>query len=490
MSSAGTLVRRHFGPLMMSVQVVVDVAVALLACLVGYWFVLSLESSARMPSVEVYRELWGLTVIVVLCTFYGFGMYKPVKSLLNVEEFTAIAKSTVVSFVIVVTLVVMLRPTSQQASDGLYAMLVPFHSLFDLRMDPTAFSRLTLVATFVLIGGMTAVSRFFSFRAIQYLHRRGIGNRNVLIYGTGETGRLLQRKFVLAPTLGLRLVGFVSQDGEEVGRTIDRSRVLGTHVDLESLIGQHKIHEVFVAVPDEDCVLDTIERLEKHGVSYRIVPRFYHLMSQRVKIENLDSIPLISRPERREHIATAFAKRTLDLVVGLTVLLITAPALILSAIMITRQSEGPVFFMQTRIGRDGRPFKMFKFRTMYQNLSKDAVTPNSSHDPRITPVGRFLRRYSLDELPQFFNVLRGEMSVVGPRPEMPFIVEQYNALDRERLRAKPGITGLWQISSSRKFAIHENLDYDIYYIENRSLLLDLVIIALTVFAVARGAGAH
>jgi lipopolysaccharide/colanic/teichoic acid biosynthesis glycosyltransferase len=133
---------------------------------------------------------------------------------------------------------------------------------------------------------------------------------------------------------------------------------------------------------------------------------------------------------------------------------------------------------------------MFKFRTMHARACDDAVAPNSENDPRVTRVGRILRRYSLDELPNFINVLRGDMSVVGPRPEMPFIVETYGAIDRERLRAKPGVTGLWQISYARQGAIHENIDYDLYYIENQSILLDLVIIALTGFAVAKGTGAY
>jgi lipopolysaccharide/colanic/teichoic acid biosynthesis glycosyltransferase len=127
---------------------------------------------------------------------------------------------------------------------------------------------------------------------------------------------------------------------------------------------------------------------------------------------------------------------------------------------------------------------------MFTHLSGDAFAPRDEADPRITRVGRYLRRYSLDELPQLLNVLSGEMSMVGPRPEMPFIVEQYGPLERERLRAKPGITGLWQISYARTEEIHKNLDYDIYYVENRSLLLDVVILFLTVFAVVKGTGAH
>ena len=220
-----------------------------------------------------------------------------------------------------------------------------------------------------------------------------------------------------------------------------------------------------------------------------MVPRFYHLMSYNVRIENLDSIPLITRRERNESLLSLAVKRAFDVVVAAAVLALTLPALLLFALLIKRESAGPVFFRQRRIGQGGRPFEMIKFRTMHVDECGDAVAPKNENDPRVTRFGRWLRRYSLDELPNFINVLWGDMSVVGPRPEMPFIVETYGALDRERLRAKPGVTGLWQISYARQDAIHSNLDYDLYYIENRSLLLDLVIVALTGFAVARGTGA-
>ena len=233
-----------------------------------------------------------------------------------------------------------------------------------------------------------------------------------------------------------------------------------------------------------------VERLERVGVVYRVVPRFYHFMSHKVRIENLDSIPLISRPDSQANWFSAAGKRAVDVLLSLVILGIAMPFFVLSAILIKRESSGTVFFLQTRIGKDGRPFRMLKFRTMHDHMSGDAPAPRAPNDPRVTQIGHFLRRYSLDELPQVLNVLRGEMSIVGPRPEMPFIVATYGPLQRERLRAKPGLTGLWQISYARGEAIHENLDYDIYYIEHQSLLLDLVIICLTMFAVMRGTGAY
>ncbi|QDU67371.1 sugar transferase [Engelhardtia mirabilis] len=496
----GHFVRRHFEPLMLAAQVLIDLGVVLLACLVGFLIGQRSGGPGAGVPLSVYIELWTLTAAVCLVCFHAFGMYSPVKSLLNVEEFKAIAKSCAVAFLVVVTLTLLLRSTEPTAAgvastadgDAVFRALRQLHAAIDLRLDPTSFSRLTLLVSFVLILFFTTVSRFVSFKTIQSLHRRGIGNRNALVLGTGTTAQWLMRKFTLVPTLGLRTVGFVGDDPDEVGRSMERSVVLGTFDELEALIGRFKVSEVFVALPEaaEERVMEFIERLEALGVTYRVVPRFYHLMSQRVRIENLDSIPLISRPDRSQGTLSALVKRLLDIALALVTLVLTAPLFVVAAILIKRDSEGPIFYLQERIGKDGRPFRIFKFRTMHVHLSGDAPAPRDDHDPRITTVGRLLRRYSLDELPQVLNVLTGEMSMVGPRPEMPFIVAGYGALERERLRAKPGITGLWQISYARTEEIHKNLDYDIYYVENRSLLLDLVILVLTVFAVVKGTGAH
>jgi lipopolysaccharide/colanic/teichoic acid biosynthesis glycosyltransferase len=162
------------------------------------------------------------------------------------------------------------------------------------------------------------------------------------------------------------------------------------------------------------------------------------------------------------------------------------PFMLLIAFLIRLDSKGPVIFAQDRIGLKGRCFRMYKFRTMYHDDSSDDLTPSSLNDPRITRFGRWLRRSSFDELPQLFNVITGPMSLVGPRPEMPFIVEQYNEIQRERLKVKPGITGLWQISADRRLAIHENMDYDLYYVHEQSFLLDVVILIQTFFFAFKG----
>jgi putative colanic acid biosynthesis UDP-glucose lipid carrier transferase len=504
MTRVGTLVRRNFEPMMLSVQVIVDLLVVVAACVSAFALhgaLFPLEKGVVDASYDIvtYREVFSITAAVCLLCFHWFGMYSPIKSLLNVEEFKSVAKSAATAFLVVSTLIVFLTQTTagqDRGGDGFFdqvgSWFVQLHHHVDLNMPQDTLNRPVLLMAFILILVFTMISRFVSFKLIQGLHRKGVGNRNVAVIGEGPTGQSLQRKFLLVPTLGLNFVGFIGADKSRVGTMIERSRVLGTTDDLERILGLHKISEVFVALPEapEQEVMEVITELEHLGVNYHVVPRFYHLMSYNVRIENLDSIPLISRPERRVSVLGAFTKRSLDLCLATTVLLFGAAFFLISAIMIKRESKGPVFFRQTRVGRDGKAFQLFKFRTMHHSHCGDEVAPQNEYDPRVTRVGRFLRRYSLDELPNFLNVLRGEMSVVGPRPEMPFIVETYNTMDHERLRAKPGVTGLWQISYARTQSIHENLDYDLYYIENQSLLLDLVIIALTGFAVAKGTGAY
>ena len=167
-------------------------------------------------------------------------------------------------------------------------------------------------------------------------------------------------------------------------------------------------------------------------------------------------------------------------------MVIGAPVFLLLALAIKMDSRGPVLFRQERVGQDGKLFRMYKFRTMHTTAPSYEYSPLASSDPRITRLGRFLRRTSLDEVPQLLNVLQGSMSLVGPRPEMPFIVEQYTERHRQRLQVRPGLTGLWQLSGDRAFLIHENIEYDLYYIQHRSLFMDLAILLHTIIFAARG----
>jgi len=494
MTTLGNFLRRNFEPLILSAQVFVDLGVLLLSCWLGYMVGWYLGSVDLDHGLDVYRQVWALMSAVCLVSFHAFGMYRPTKSLLNMEEYKAIAKATVVSFFVFWTLLILLSKANRGADGTPIEVVIWLHDFVDLEFDPVRteqFSRVTIVISFAVILVLTTGSRFLSFKYIQSLHMRGIGNRNVLIFGTGEWGKKLRSKFMLVPTLGLNLVGFISEEEEEVGQVVDRVPVLGSREGLGAVVGLYKVSEIFIALPDKDEneVMEILSECERIGVRYHVVSRFYHLLSYKIRIQNVDSIPLITRADRSRSLPAAFAKRLLDLSVSSFVLLLGLPLFVVFSFLIRKESPGSAFFIQERVGRDGKIFRMFKFRTMHSSASGDAPTPDSPYDPRITKIGRYLRRYSLDELPQFINVFKGEMSLVGPRPEMRFIVEEYGAVERERLRVKPGITGLWQISFARQNQIHDNLDYDLYYIEHQSFLLDVVICALTGFAVVKGTGA-
>jgi exopolysaccharide biosynthesis polyprenyl glycosylphosphotransferase len=313
-----------------------------------------------------------------------------------------------------------------------------------------------------------------------------------LIYGAGVVGRKLMEKFRQSPKLGLHVAGFIDDNSALRGKRVFEAPVLGDFTDLKETILRTGATKLFIALPQvpSKVVIDILNVCRETRCEFQIVPSLYDIVIQRVKVTELEGIPLIGVTEPNYSFKTRVAKRLFDLFGSLFLLAILSPVMLALALAVKLSSKGPVFFVQKRVGHNGKRFRFFKFRSMYTDTPVYAITPQSGHDPRITPIGRFLRRSSLDELPQLFNVLKGEMSLVGPRPEMPFIVDQYNELQRQRLNVKPGITGLWQISADRKIAIHENMDYDMYYINNQSFLLDMVILIRTVTSCVKGIGAY
>ena len=315
----------------------------------------------------------------------------------------------------------------------------------------------------------------------------------VLVYGAGETGRLLAQQLLTDHSLGLQPVAFLDDDetrtGEyvRVGAGVDGRRlpVLGTSARLEQTVLSTAATAVFLAIPSAppQRIAEIVTQVESCGVPYFVVPGAGDLVFAGMQLGQVGSIPVLTprRPTRdRFYDAT---KRAIDVVVASAVLLLSSPIFLIAALLVKWTSEGPVIFSQTRAGQDGAPFSILKIRTMYVDAPRYAQDPRAPGDARITPIGRWLRRASIDELPQLWNVLRGDMSLVGPRPEMPFVVADYNDTQRQRLTVKPGLTGAWQISADRAFSIHDNIHYDLYYVESRGLATDLSILLLTPFAV-------
>jgi exopolysaccharide biosynthesis polyprenyl glycosylphosphotransferase len=320
--------------------------------------------------------------------------------------------------------------------------------------------------------------------------RRGKGGSRTAIVGCGELGQVVAERIRRYRSLGYTPVGFVSTDhGPE---SVGGFPVLGRLDGLPEIIEEHNVDEVLVAQRDLDVdrLMTVISRCRELTVQFNLVAGPLQLLTTGAEISGLADLPVV--PLERRHFPwwQAALKRAMDLVLSTMLLVLAAPLLVIMAVLIRRETGASAIFRQQRIGQDGAPFTMLKFRTMTPATEPYAPGPTNEDDERITRTGRWLRRYSLDELPQLINVLRGEMSLVGPRPEMAFIVEQYEPWQRRRLEAKPGLTGLWQILGRKDLPLRDNIEYDFYYINNRSLLMDLAILLRTVWAVARGRGAY
>ena len=349
-------------------------------------------------------------------------------------------------------------------------------------------------------SSMLSILGIISLRAfinkLKYiLHQKGNGGRRVLIYGAGDTGKLIARRLAEFPAFGMITIGFIDDNISLTNTKIiyDSARklklpVLGTGKQLKHCVTQSKADDVLVAVPSGTSqeVLKIVNYCNDNNISFKFVPNVYEIAIQRTTTSNVAGIPMISVKKASRRYIFLLGKRGFDICASIIGIVLLSPLTLLICILVRAGSKGPAIFFQTRIGLNGKPFKMFKFRTMYSDSKKYEVTPLNSSDKRITKIGKFLRKTSFDEFPQLLNVLVGNMSLVGPRPEMPFLVEEYNELQRERLNVKPGITGLWQISADRSLAIHENMDYDLYYVHEQSFILDILILIKTFFFAFKG----
>jgi len=271
--------------------------------------------------------------------------------------------------------------------------------------------------------------------------------------------------------------------------------VIGTVERLPGYLGDHPVDEVFFASESlsHKDILNIITGCSESETSYRVVSDMFEMLTSReVNLEEIDDIPVIDLGSGRPVFFYRFAKRSMDLAITFSLLPFAGLILLLLSLYLRlRWPEYPIFFRHERVGKDGKRFLMYKLRTMDPRVPLYAEAPTDPDDPRISGrLGRFLRRTSLDELPQLWNVLKGEMSLVGPRPEMPFIVDKYRDWQRRRLVVKPGITGLWQIMGRKDLPLYANLEYDFYYIQNQTILFDLTILLKTIPVVLFGKGAY
>ena len=336
-----------------------------------------------------------------------------------------------------------------------------------------------LAMIFVMIGRTTV--RVF----VERRHRAGKDLDRVLIAGNGELARaVLERMSAHRDRLGFRIVGYLRNGSEEV---LPGLECLGAIGDAENVVQQHAIDHVFVALPHASvqAMMALLDRLTRNLVAIHVVPDLLQFMVLRSRVEDLDGLPTINLSETPLEGWSRFVKRGFDLVVATAALILLSPVMIAVAIAIWLEDRAPVLYRQVRMGLDGKPFPMVKFRSMRNDAeSATGAVWAQKDDPRRTRIGRFIRAWSLDELPQLWNVLVGDMSVIGPRPERPEFVEQFRAefphyMLRHKVRA--GMTGWAQVHGWRgNTSMRMRIEHDLYYIENWSLLLDLKILALTV----------
>lgn len=368
---------------------------------------------------------------------------------------------------------------------------------------PRYYSRAMLIEVGLLTIGLLALVRGAEGIAIAYLRRRGVGIKRVVIVGAGEIGRTVMRTIVARPDLGYRVVGFVDDNPDKGYTDIGRFKALGPLDNLPAILDEERPDEVIITLPwmYHRKIIGIVRECERRNARARIVPDLFQMSLTQVNVEDLGGVPLIGVRTVSISKGALLVKQLIDVTVAAVGLLLCAPLFMLIALAIRLDSPGPVIFRQTRVGLRGRHFEIYKFRSMHvgaeeqQDMLADRNEADGPifkirDDPRLTRVGRILRRLSLDELPQLVNVLRGEMSLVGPRPPIPAEVEKYQEWHKKRLAAPPGMTGLWQVSGRSRLSFDEMVLLDIYYIENWSLWLDFKILMRTIPKVLLGEGAY
>ena len=347
------------------------------------------------------------------------------------------------------------------------------------------YSRLVLAYTLLISAFLMTTERYVLRQYETRLRRRGIGTERVLIVGSGTASQLLIRRMTMFPQYGFHVCGVVDDD-LSVGTLVAGARAVGTIGQLPEVIRRLRIDQVFLALPGapRDELLRLIKLCEDEQVEFKLVPDLLEIMTNRVAADAIDGLPFIGVRRNRLRGSAAILKRTIDIIVSTVGLVVISPIIAAIAVAMKLTSPGPVLFRQERIGLHGEPFTLYKFRSMI--VDAEAMTGPvvaQPGDDRCTPLGRLLRRLSLDELPQLYNVLRGDMSLVGPRPMRPFLVERYSEqLPRylERHQVRPGLSGWAEVNDFRgAAAIADRALYDLYYVENWSLILDLKIIVLT-----------
>lgn len=444
------------------------------------WFIFHLFFT---ETIDMHLRHLGLNLVVagiLLCNFWLFvfvisGLYKKLYLVSRLDEFFKVFKSTIIG-----------------------ALILYF--VWDYGEEASfTVDRSALLFYWAFVFTITALNRFI-IRTVQRVYaQQGKGLHRTIIVGTGHNAKVAYDDLMRNKTLGMEVLGYIQVNGKAVNPEIGilKEEVIGHLDNITEIIESRQIQDVLVAVePDRRRdLIEVISKVDHPDITLKLLPDFYQLVSGLNKTNQIFGMPIIEISPEPMPLWEKGVKRIMDIVVSLVVLIITLPILMSIALVIKFGSPGSIIYKQRRVGRGGKPFTMYKFRTMYLDAeSETGPTWAKENDPRITKMGYWLRKLRLDEIPQLINVLRGSMSLVGPRPERPHFVDQFKIqipLYTRRLRVRPGITGWaqvkWKYDSSLD-DVKEKTKYDLYYVENISLKMDLKILIITIITMLKGKG--
>lgn len=471
---------RRYGVNFAIFSMILDMGLTLLALLLAVWlrpWLPQLPYLQSIDHVQVYPYLYVVIPILWVITFLVVSVYDPKRIYKPIDELQIVVVATTVAALIFAGL---------------------------LYLTYRDFSR-WLFVVFVLLDVVLLVGWRVFARIVFMVGRFPAPERRVLIVGTGEVGQRVGQMIREYDWMGLNLSGYLDDNGREAegGNEELIVHVLGNVEDVRQVVQVRTINDVVIALPQRAYgqVNELVLALHDLPVQVRVVPDYYSLALYRASVEDFGGLPMINLRDPALNDVQRLLKRIFDLSLAGLMLMIALPALGIISLLIKLDSAGPVIFRQQRVGENGRLFPMYKFRSMVANaeklqdqvmqISKDGVLIyKKADDPRVTRIGRFLRHTSLDELPQLFNVLKGDMSLVGPRPELPWLVGQYEPWQHKRFAVPQGMTGWWQINGRADKPLHLHTEDDIYYVQNYSLWMDIYILLKTPWVVVRGKGAY
>lgn len=427
------------------------------------------EVTKSVPDFEPYMRMLPFILLIWPTVYHFHGLYRIRRGHSRVDETISIVVATVLALVILTAVLTFDRLT-QAGSD-----------------DPFSYSRAFFALFLTCDIFLVALLRFTTRAVLRVVRRRGHNVRRILIVGAGDSGKEIAAKLVRHRELGYEVVGFLDDDPDKrSGEPVDGVGVVGVLDDMEAVIERCQVDQVMIALPFKAHrkILDLLDRIGNELIEIRLVPNVLQYATLRADMEDVDGTPVINLSHVPLEGWSSLFKRAMDIGISLAAMTLLLPLLPIVMVLIKREDRGPLFYRQERMGLDGRSFMILKLRSMRMDAESDTGPVRAiENDPRRTRIGAFLRRWSIDELPQLWNILCGDMSIVGPRPERPELVQKFrNRIPNYMLRhrVKSGLTGWAQVHGWRgNTSIRKRIQYDLYYIENWSLRLDFQILWLT-----------